>query len=472
VTRLLRRVLVANRGEIAVRIVRACRAEGVDAIVAVSDADADSLAARLATDVVRIGPASPSHSYLRVEQVVAAALLTGCDAVHPGYGFLSERAELATACAAHGLAWVGPLPDTIRRGGDKIEARRIARRAGVPTGAGSEATTQVDDALAVARTIGFPIILKAAAGGGGRGMVRVDTRAELAARFGAASREALAAFGDGRLYVERYVEHARHVEVQLLGDHHGAVVHLGDRDCSTQRRFQKLIEEAPAPALDTALRGRIADAAVRLGRDLGYRNAGTVEFLVDAEREEFTFLEINTRVQVEHPVTEMVTGVDIVREQLRIAAGEPLRFRQDEVVSRGHAIECRVNAESVAAGFLPSPGTVTQWTPPSGAGVRVDSHVFAGYAIPPDYDSLIAKLVVHGRDRADAIDRTVTAIDGFGIDGVDTTLDLHRAALQHADFRRGPVTTRWLETALLPELAAAAPASRPATAHGKEPAHG
>ena len=471
-TRVLRRVLVANRGEIAVRIVHACRAEGLDAIVAVSDADTDSLAARLATDVVRIGPASPSHSYLRVEQIVAAALLTGCDAVHPGYGFLSERAELATACAAHGLAWVGPLPDTIRRGGDKIEARRIARRAGVPTGAGSEATTRVDDALAVARTIGFPVILKAAAGGGGRGMVRVDTPAEVAARFGAASREALAAFGDGRLYVERYVEHARHVEVQLLGDHHGAVVHLGDRDCSTQRRFQKLIEEAPAPALGTELRERIAAAAVTLGRHLGYRNAGTVEFLVDAEREEFAFLEINTRVQVEHPVTEMVTGVDIVREQLRIAAGEPLRFRQDEVVSRGHAIECRVNAESVAAGFLPSPGTVTHWTPPSGAGVRVDSHVFAGYAIPPEYDSLIAKLVVHGRDRADAIDRTVTAIDGFGIGGVDTTLDLHRAALHHTDFRGGPVTTRWLETVLLPELASAAPASRPAIAPGKEPAHG
>ena len=325
--------------------------------MAVSEADKDSLAARLATDVVHIGPASPAQSYLRVEQIVAGALLTDCDAVHPGYGFLSERAELAEACAANGLIFVGPTGDTIRRGGDKIEARRVARAAGVPTGAGSDAVSGADAALTVADDVGYPILLKAAAGGGGRGMVRVDSaRSSWQRRFGTASSEAEAAFGDGRMYVERYVENARHVEVQLLGDHHGRIVHLGDRDCSTQRRFQKLVEEAPAAVLSADLRQRIADAAVAIGHELDYRGAGTVEFLVDLDRDEFSFLEINTRVQVEHPVTEMVTGVDIVREQLRIAAGEPLSFDQDDVAISGHAIECRINAESVADGFLPSPG--------------------------------------------------------------------------------------------------------------------
>jgi acetyl-CoA carboxylase, biotin carboxylase subunit len=463
VTRPVRRVLIANRGEIAVRIVRACRAEGIDAIVAVSEADQDSLAARLATDVVHIGPPSPAQSYLRVEQVVAGALLTDCDAVHPGYGFLSERAELAEACAAHGLTFVGPPADTIRRGGDKVEARRIARAAGIPTGAGSDAVGGADAALTVAHGIGYPILLKAAAGGGGRGMVRIDSADELVARFAPASNEARAAFGDGRLYVERYVEHARHVEVQLLGDHHGHVVHLGDRDCSTQRRFQKLVEEAPATVLSADLGRRIADAAVALGRELGYRSAGTVEFLVDLDRDDFSFLEINTRVQVEHPVTEMVTGVDIVREQLRIAAGEPLGVGQDDVTISGHAIECRINAESVADGFLPSPGTVTRWDAPTDPHVRVDTHAFVGYEIPPYYDSLVAKLIVTGADRADAIERTLDAIDAFEIDGVETTLDLHRAVLSHHDFRRDTITTRWLETTLLPELS---------TTRTKEPTHG
>jgi acetyl-CoA carboxylase, biotin carboxylase subunit len=355
----LRRVLVANRGEIAVRIVRACRDEDIDAIVAVSEADKDSLAARMATDVVHIGPSNAGQSYLRVEQIVAAAIVTNCDAVHPGYGFLSERPELAEACATHELVFVGPTSSTIRRGADKIEARRVARAAGVPTGAGSDAVSGVDAALAVADDVGYPILLKAAAGGGGRGMVRVDGAGQLAARFGTASREADAAFGDGRMYVERFVENARHVEVQLLGDHLGNIVHLGDRDCSTQRRFQKLIEEAPAPSLSDDLRQRLADAAVAIGRQLGYRGAGTVEFLVDLDRGDFSFLEINTRLQVEHPVTEVVTGRDIVREQLRIAGGAPLRFGQSDVAITGHAIECRLNAESVGDGFVPSPGTLS-----------------------------------------------------------------------------------------------------------------
>jgi acetyl-CoA carboxylase, biotin carboxylase subunit len=448
----IRRVLVANRGEIAVRITRACQAEGIDAVVAVSDADVESLAARLAADVVRIGPASPAQSYLRVEQVVAAALLTDCDAIHPGYGFLSERAELAEACADHGLIFVGPSADTIRRGGDKVEARRLARDAGVPIGAGSDAVSRVDSALAVAGAVGYPVLLKAAAGGGGRGMVRVDDAAELAARFTTASNEAEAAFGDGRMYVERYIENARHVEVQLLGDHQGNIVHLGDRDCSTQRRFQKLIEEAPAAVLSVDLHRRLADAAVALGRRLDYRGAGTVEFLVDLDRQEFSFLEINTRVQVEHPVTEMVTGVDIVREQLRIAGGAPLTFCQDDVAIDGHAIECRINAESVPDGFLPSPGTITAWEPPLDDQVRVDSHAFVGYEIPPYYDSLIAKLIVSGADRSEAIDRALRALADFEIEGIETTRDLHRTVLSHDHFRTDTINTRWLETTLLPEL--------------------
>lgn len=454
----LRRVLVANRGEIAVRIVRACRDEGIGAVVAVSQADEHSLAAQLADDVVHIGPPSPAQSYLRVEQIVAGALLADCDAIHPGYGFLSERAALAEACAAHGLVFVGPSADTIRRGGDKVEARRIARAAGVPTGAGSDAVASADAALAVAAEVGYPILLKAAAGGGGRGMVRVDDADQLVARFATASNEAQAAFGDGRMYVERYVTNARHVEVQLLGDRYGAIVHLGDRDCSTQRRFQKLVEEAPAAVLSAGLRERIAAAAVALGRELAYEGAGTVEFLVDLDRDDFSFLEINTRVQVEHPVTEMVTGVDIVRAQLRIAAGEPLWFDQGDVTISGHAIECRINAESVDDGFLPSPGTLTRWAPPVAAHVRVDTHGFEGYTIPPYYDSLIAKLIVTGDDRAQAIDRSLQALADFGIGGIDTTCDLHRVVLAHPDFRNDTINTRWLESTLLSGLAPTATA--------------
>jgi acetyl-CoA carboxylase biotin carboxylase subunit len=471
----LRRVLVANRGEIAVRIVRACHDEGVEAVVAVSDADRDSLAARLADGVVHIGAASPAASYLRVEQIVAGALLAGCDAIHPGYGFLSERPELAEACAAHGLTFVGPPSDTIRRGGDKLEARRIAHAAGVPTGAGSGAVADARTARTVAAEVGFPVLLKAAAGGGGRGMVRVDDADDVEAAFRAASAEALAAFGDGRMYVERFVERARHVEVQLLGDHHGNVVHLGSRDCSLQRRFQKLVEEAPAAALLPELHDRILDAAVALGHELDYRGAGTVEFLVDLERGDFSFLEINTRIQVEHPVTEVVTGVDIVREQLRIASGEPLGFGQHDVTVAGHAIECRINAESVADGFLPSPGTILRWVPPGGDHVRVDSHVFPGYEIPPAYDSLVAKLIVHGRDRTEAVERMRAALDELVVDGVATTRDLHRALIDHPDVHDLAITTRWLETTFLPAWLPALGTSRdrhPALHRTEEPARG
>jgi acetyl-CoA carboxylase biotin carboxylase subunit len=458
----IRRVLVANRGEIAVRIVEACRREGIEPIVAVSEADRDSLAARLATDVVHIGPANPALSYLRVEQIVAGALLASCDAVHPGYGFLSEQARLAQACVDNGLIFVGPTAATIRRGGDKVQARRIARAAGVPTGVGSDAVSGTAEALAIADDVGYPVVLKAAAGGGGRGMVLVDDPAQLAARFGPAAREAQAAFGDGRMYVERLIENARHVEVQLLGDRYGAVVHLGDRDCSTQRRFQKVVEEAPAAALSPELRMRLGDAALAVGRQLHYQGAGTVEFLVDLDRNEFAFLEVNTRIQVEHPVTEMVTGVDIVRQQLRLAAGQPLELAQDDVIIDGHAIECRINAESVAGGFVPSPGTITRWEVPAGDNVRIDTHAGRGCEVSPYYDSLIAKLIVRGHDRGAAIEAALRALDDLDIEGVDTTRDLHRAVLSHDDFRNDAINTRWLETVLLPTLV-------PATIAGETP---
>ncbi len=454
----IRRVLVANRGEIAVRIVRACRDEGLGVIVAVSEADEDSLAARLADDVVHVGPPPPARSYLRVGQIVAGALLTGCQAVHPGYGFLSERPELAEACAANGLIFVGPSPDAIRRGGDKVAARELARAAGVPVGAGSGAVATVAEARGVADEVGYPVLLKAAAGGGGRGMVMVADAAALAERFAVASGEADAAFGDGRLYVERFVERARHVEVQLLGDRTGTVAHLGDRDCSVQRRYQKVVEEAPAPSLPDDLRAGLAEAAVAIGRELRYVGAGTVEFLVDCDRGDFSFLEVNTRVQVEHPVTEVVTGVDIVREQLRVAAGQPLSFGPGDVTVSGHAVECRINAESPDADFVPSPGRIERWRPPGGDGVRLDTHAFRGYEVPPFYDSLLAKLVAGGPDRSAALATLGTALAGFAVEGIDTTIDLHRRIVGHPDFAAGAVTTRWLEQTLLTG-AASTPAS-------------
>ena len=459
-TSTLRRVLVANRGEIAVRIVRACRDEGVEVVVAVSDADQDSLAARLADGVVHIGPPNAAQSYLRVGQIVCAALLARCDAVHPGYGFLSEQPALAEACAANGLVFVGPGADVIRRGGDKVAARAAARRAAVPVGAGSDTVETIDAAMEIGVDIGFPVLLKAAAGGGGRGMVRVDDPAELATRFAVASNEALSAFGDGRLYVERLVENARHVEVQLLADTHGNIVHLGDRDCSLQRRYQKILEEAPATALPTALHHRLAEAAVALGRELDYVGAGTVEFLVDLDTHEFVFLEVNTRVQVEHPLTAMVTGVDIVREQLRIAAGMPLSFTQDDVVITGHSIECRINAESVASGFIPSPGRVVRWSPPEGPGIRLDTHVFAGYDVSPHYDSLLAKLIVGGTDRDDAIRNLRAALAAFEVDGIDTTIELHQRIVDHPDFQADNVNTKWLERMLLADPGSASSTTR------------
>ncbi len=466
--RSIRRVLVANRGEIAVRIVRACHAEGLEAVVAVSEADVDSLAAQVADGIVHIGAPSPASSYLRVGQIVAGALLARCEAVHPGYGFLSEQPALAEACTANGLLFVGPPADVIRRGGDKVAARECARMAGVPVGAGSDAVADAQEAARVAGHIGFPVLLKAAAGGGGRGMVKVDNEAELFERFSIASSEALAGFGDGRLYVERFVEHARHVEVQLMGDSHGHLVHLGHRDCSVQRRYQKVVEEATASAVPPDVRDRIAQAALALGHELRYVGAGTVEFLVDLDRGEFSFLEVNTRVQVEHPVTEMVTGIDIVREQLRVAGGAPLSFTQDDVSVNGHAIEFRINAESPMSGFVPSPGRLTSWRVPEGPGIRIDTHAFEGYVVPPYYDSLIAKLIVHGSDRSHAIGRARGALESFTAAGIETNIEMHKRIIGHRDFVADTVDTQWLERALLPEFEHTAAHTPTSTDHNPE----
>ena len=447
----LRQVLVANRGEIAVRVVRACADEGLRSVVAVSEADRESRAALVADQAVCIGPASATDSYLDIGRVVAAALGTGCDAVHPGYGFLAERPELAEACAEHGLVFVGPPADAIRRGGDKAVARELAESLGIPVGEGSDTLADAVQARAVADGIGYPVVLKAAAGGGGRGMVRVDSGEQLSEAFGRATHEAQQAFGDGRMYLERFITRARHVEVQVLADHHGGIVHLGERDCSTQRRYQKLIEEAPARAVPEEIRRDLCAAAVELCRALDYVGAGTVEFVVDVDRGIWSFLEVNTRVQVEHPVTEMVTGIDIVRAQLAIAGGDRLPVRQSDVLLRGHAVEVRVNAEDPRQDFAPVPGLVSRWVEPVGGGLRIDTHVFGGYRIPPHYDSLLAKVIAHGPDREAALDRLDRGLAHLVIEGVPTTAELLRAVLGAEEFRAERHHTRWIEQEFLPE---------------------
>ena len=446
----LRRVLVANRGEIAVRVIRACVDEGLEAVAALSSADMESLPAHLADRAVCIGPPAPAESYLDVNRVVAAATGTGCDAVHPGYGFLSERPELASACEEHGVTFVGPSPETIRRGGDKVGARELARKLGIPVGRGSDSVEDGAEAAAVAASVGYPVILKAAAGGGGKGMAVVSDPSQIAGHFDAVSFQALQAFGDGRVYLEHYITNARHVEVQALADRSGNVVHLGERDCSSQRRYQKLLEEAPAADLPGRLRAELHDAAVTLARELAYVGAGTIEFVVDLDREEFSFLEVNTRIQVEHPVTEMVTGIDIVRQQLRIAGGERLAIRQEDVELRGHAIECRINAEVPEEGFRPSPGRLTRWVAPQSSYVRVDTHCYPGYIVPPYYDSLLAKIIAWGEKRRVAIERMDRALGQLRVDGVCTTAPFHHGVMRHPDFRAGRVNTRWVEEVFLP----------------------
>jgi acetyl-CoA carboxylase biotin carboxylase subunit len=444
------RVLVANRGEIAVRILRACFDESLETVLVVSDADRGSLAAQLADHVVCIGPPSATQSYLDIGRVIAAAKGTGCDALHPGYGFLSERAELSEACAEAGITFVGPGPEAMRKSGDKAEARSLARSLGIAVGHGSDVVGSETEVDAVAEKIGFPLLLKAAGGGGGRGMRRVERPDDLRSCWAAASAEAEQAFGDGRLFVERFVRRARHVEVQVLADSRGAVIHLGQRDCTLQRRYQKLIEEAPAPNLPAAVEEEILGAAVRLIGALGYEGAATCEFLVDEEQGEYGFLEINARLQVEHPVSELVTGVDIVREQLRIAGGSPLSVRQEEVEVRGHAIEVRVNAESPERDFLPTPGRIETWAAPIGTNVRVDTACFPGWTITPFYDSLLAKIITRGTDRDHAIAVARDALRRLRVEGVETTASFARDVLAHPDVVAGRTHTRWIEDEFLP----------------------
>ena len=446
----LTRVLVANRGEIAVRIIRACVDEGIETVLAVSAADRGSLGAQLADRTVCIGPAAATDSYLDIDRVVAAASLSGCDGLHPGYGFLSERPELAAECAEAGIAFVGPSAEAMRRSGDKAIARETARALGIAIGAGSGILGSETEVREVAERMGFPVLLKAAAGGGGRGMRRVDDAGELAGAFAAASAEAQQAFGDGRLFIERFVRSARHVEVQVLADSHGNVIHLGHRDCTLQRRYQKLVEEAPAVGLPDGLGDQILAAAVRLIGSLEYSGAATCEFLVDQERGTYAFLEINARLQVEHPVSELVTGVDVVREQLRIAGGAPLSVSQDDVRIAGHAIEVRINAESPARGFMPTPGKLTTWIEPVGSDVRVDTACFPGWTVQPYYDSLLAKVIARGEDRTAAIARLRHALAHLRVEGVETTAGFARDVLAHPDVVSGHVHTRWIEDVFIP----------------------
>jgi acetyl-CoA carboxylase biotin carboxylase subunit len=449
----IRRVLIANRGEIALRIIHAAQALGIETVLATSQADRDSLPARVADRALCIGPAQSSDSYLKIDALLTAALESGCDALHPGYGFLAESEQLAEACAKEGIIFVGPTPDQILRMGNKLEARALARQAGVPMLPGSEKVNDFEQAMTIADGIGYPVMLKAAAGGGGRGMKIVPRREDMQRLFAAASGESRAAFGDDTLYLERYISNARHVEVQILGDSHGHVIHLGERDCSLQRRHQKVVEESPAPQLSEALRQSIRDAALKLGRGIAYQNAGTVEFIVDGDIGEFYFLEMNTRIQVEHPVSEMVSGIDLVQEQFRVAAGEVLRFAQEDVVLRGHAIECRINAEVPSEGFRPSPGLITVWQPPQGPNIRLDSHCHAGYRVPIYYDSMLAKLIVYGSDRNEAIQRMRSALARFQVDGIGTTLPFLRYAMAHEDFVAGRVNTALVEK-MINEMAA------------------
>jgi acetyl-CoA carboxylase biotin carboxylase subunit len=442
------RVLVANRGEIAVRIIRACQNLGIETVAAVSEVDRESLPAKIATRAICVGPPRSSDSYLKADALVAAAQGTGCDALHPGYGFLSERAELAQACADNKITFIGPSADNITKMGDKLEARKIASACGVPTVPGSDHAKNPREAAALAERIGYPVLLKASAGGGGRGIKLVWNAADIQSTFSTAAAEARAAFGNDTLYMERYIGNARHIEVQILGDLSGKVVHLGERDCSLQRRHQKIVEEAPAYAVSKEVRVKICDAAAVLARSIGYRNAGTVEFIFDNDTSAFFFLEMNTRIQVEHPVTEMITGVDLVAQQLRIARGETLPFAQSDVGFSGHAIECRINAESPRHGFRPCPGRITEWRAPQGSGIRVDSHCYSGYFVPPFYDSLLAKLIVHGEDRNQATARMKQALASFKIQGIDTGIPFLQTVVNDDDYRAGQVNTRWLEKRL------------------------
>jgi acetyl-CoA carboxylase biotin carboxylase subunit len=441
------KILIANRGEIALRVIRACREMGIRTVIAHSTADAASLPVRLADESVCIGPPEARSSYLNIPSIISAAAITDSEAIHPGYGLLSENAAFAEICRACGITFIGPSPEAIRLMGDKAQAREMAKHAGAPVVPGSEGPLAgVDEAQSLADSMGYPVIVKAAAGGGGRGMRIVREREGLARAYATCQAEAGAAFGSSELYLEKFVEEARHVVVQVLGDKYGMRLHLGERDCSVQRRHQKLLEESPGPNLAPETRAGLYKAALAVAHSVNYVSAGTVEFLVDRQ-EQFYFIEMNTRIQVEHPVTEMVTGIDLVREQIRIASGEPLGYRQNAVRFTGHAIECRINAEDPEH-FVPSPGRVTTWIPPGGPGTRVDSHLMAGYTVPPHYDSLIAKIIVHANNRAEAIARMHRALSETVIEGVKTTIPYHLKLLADPAFVAGESTLARLEQSL------------------------
>jgi len=438
------KVLIANRGEIALRIILACKEMGLKTVAVHSEADRDALHVRYADDDVCIGPAASRQSYLAISSIIAAAEITGADAIHPGYGFLAENAAFAEIARECGLIFIGPTPEAIRLMGDKAVARDTAKKAGVPILPGSDGPVKTyEEAVEVAASIGYPVILKAAAGGGGRGMRICGDEGGLQAAFDTARSEAERAFGSGDVYIEKYLERPRHIEIQVFGDTFGRIVALGERDCSIQRRHQKLIEESPSPALTQEIRSAMEAAAVKLCQAVSYVNAGTIEFLF--QDGEFYFMEMNTRIQVEHPVTEEVTGIDLVKEQIRVAAGEPLSFVMNGNRLRGHAIECRVNAEDPARNFQPSPGKILTFHPPGGPGVRVDTHIYAGYTVPPYYDSLLAKVIVHGNTRAEALARMRQALDSFIIEGVTTTIPFLGRVMRHPDFIEGKVDTKFLE---------------------------
>jgi acetyl-CoA carboxylase biotin carboxylase subunit len=445
------KILIANRGEIALRVIRACREMGIATVAVYSEIDRDSLHTRMADEALCVGPAPSAQSYLNVPNIISAALITGANAIHPGYGFLAENAGFARACEDSGITFIGPSPDAIERMGDKAVAKQTMRDAGVPTVPGSDGpVTSEADALMFAAEVGYPVLIKASAGGGGRGMRVATSPSDLPANLHAARAEAAVAFGDDTVYLEKYLTRPRHIEFQVLADTHGNAIHLFERDCSVQRRHQKLIEESPSPALSDELRKAMGDAALLAVRAVDYVNAGTVEFLLD-EDGKFYFMEMNTRVQVEHPVTEAVTGVDIIKEQIRVAAGRPLRHPdQADIVQRGHAIEFRINAEDPAHNFRPHPGRIEVFNAPGGLGVRVDSHMYSGYSVPPTYDSLIAKLIVWGETRYEAINRARRALDEFIVVGIPTTIPFHQLVIENEFFQRGEVYTDFVESHIFP----------------------
>ena len=454
---MFRKILIANRGEIAVRIARACREMGIASAAVYSDADRAALHVLLADEAYRAGPAPSRESYLRIDKLMEIARAAGCDALHPGYGFLAENPELPRACSASGIAFIGPSPDAMERLGSKTAARQLAARAGVPMVPGTkESIEKREDAERIARELGYPVLLKAVAGGGGKGMRMVAKEPDLAAAWRDAGSEALNAFGDARLYLEKYVERPRHIEIQILCDAHGNRVHLGERECSVQRRHQKVIEESPSPVMTPGLRRAMGEAALRLAKEADYTNAGTVEFLVDAARN-FYFLEVNTRLQVEHPVTELVTGLDLVKLQIRVAAGESLPFTQDDIRLSGHAIECRLYAEDPANQFFPSPGKILSRRAPSGPGIRLDDGVYEGFTVPGDYDPMLGKLMASGADRDEAIARLSRALEETTVTGIKTNTALLLSILRDPEFIRGDIFTRWLDERLPDFLAKKSP---------------